>query len=264
MIEPFFISENLSLYLGDCLSLLQEIDSASVDLIFADPPYFLSDGTITCQNGKMVSVKKGDWDEIGSIENRTQFHRKWIHECRRVLKPGGAIWISGTYHSIYLCGSELQHQGFRIINDICWYKPNAAPNLSRKCFTASHETLIWAAKETTSKQYFNYELMKNGVWDSDRLKVPGKQMRSVWAILPPSKSEKAWGKHPTQKPLALLERIILASSKEDDLVLDPFNGSGTTGIAAIKLKRRYIGIDDNEEYLRLTINRFRGEAYEVQ
>jgi len=258
MINPYYIDGSFSLYHGDCLEQLKAIDNDSVDLVFADPPYFLSDGSITCQSGKMVSVKKGAWDLVGDIESRTQFHRKWIQECRRVLKPNGTIWISGTYHSIYQCGFELQHQGFRIINDICWFKPNAPPNLSRKCFTASHESLIWAIKDRSCNQFFNYELMKTGSWDSDRLKVPGKQMRSVWAISPPSKSEKEWGKHPTQKPLALLQRIILASSEEDDMVLDPFNGSGTTGIAAKQLNRRYVGIDNNEDYLKLTINRYRG------
>jgi len=259
MIKPYYEKNGFTLYLGDCISQLHAIGDDSVDLVFADPSYFLSDGSITCQNGKMVSVKKGDWDEIGDFKSRVEFNRQWIHECRRILKPAGTIWISGTYHSIYICGYELLHQDFRIINDICWYKPNAAPNLSRKCFTASHETLVWAIKDKLCNQYFDYQLMKMGPWHSDKLKVTDKQMRSVWSIPPPSVNEKRCGKHPTQKPLALLERILLSSSKENDLVVDPFNGSGTTGIAAFKLNRRYIGIDNDENYLKITINRLSGE-----
>jgi len=192
-------------------------------------------------------TNKGKWDRSQGIEKDFQFHKDWISACRRVLKPDGTIWVSGTYHSIYACGFALQILGFHILNDICWFKPNAPPNLSCRYFTASHETLIWARKSKKAKHTFNYELMKNGEFE-DKLKVPGKQMRSVWAITPPRKEEKRYGKHPTQKPEALLERIILASTNEGDLVLDPFMGSGTTGVVCLKYGRRFIGIEKEKEY----------------
>ena len=157
----------------------------------------------------------------------------------------------------------MQIQDFRIINDICWFKPNAPPNLTRKCFTASHETLIWAIKDKDGKQFFNYDLMRSGSWENDKLKSPGKQMRSVWSLVSSRKSEKKWGRHPTQKPLSLLKRIVLASTKEGDLILDPFNGSGTTGIASYELNRKYIGIDIEEEYLKLTLKRLNEKKNDI-
>jgi len=256
MATPYFSTDNFVLFLGDCITELMHLQENSIDMVFADPPYFLSDGTITCRNGHMVSVRKEDWDVSKNLKSKMEFHRKWIAACKRVLKPSGTIWISGTYHSIYNCGNELQKQNFRIINDICWFKPNAPPNLSRKCFTASHETLIWAILEPSAKHFFNYDLVKNGNWEKDKLKIPNKQMRSVWYIPASSAKEKKHGKHPTQKPLALLKRIILASTHEDSIVLDPFNGSGTTGIAAYCTGRKYIGIDNKVEYLELTIKRY--------
>jgi len=253
----YYSNNNFELHLGDCLDVLKRFKSNSIDMIFADPPYYLSDGTITCQNGKMVSVKKGDWDLASDFKEKAMFHRRWIRTCRRVLKPNGTIWISGTYHSIYQCGYELQKQGYKIINDIAWYKTNAPPHLARKCFTASHETLLWAVKNPDKKFYFNYNLMKMGNWDKDFLKKPGKQMRSVWSIPSTPPREKKEGKHPTQKPLTLLNRIIMASSNEGDTVLDPFSGSGTTGIAANLHNRNYIGIDINKNYLDLSIKRYK-------
>ena len=163
--------------------------------------------------------------------------------------------MSGTYHSIYQCGWILQKQGWHILNDICWYKPNAAPNLACRMFAASHESLIWAKKEKKAKHYFDYKLMKLSDFKSDILKKPARQMRSVWSISTPSKTEKTFGKHPTQKPLALLERIILASSRENDLILDPFTGSSTTGVAACGLKRSFIGIETDLKYLKLSKQR---------
>ena len=180
----------------------------------------------------------------------------WINKCKRLLKPNGTIWISGTYHSIYQCGFSLQLNNFHILNDIAWYKPNASPNLSGRYFTASHETLIWARKDKKAKHYFDYKMSRTGDWPEDALKKPGLQMRSVWSIHPPKKEEKKYGKHPTQKPINLLRRIILTSTSSNDLILDPFNGGGTTGIAARMLGRRYVGIDLEKEYLDLTINRF--------
>ena len=166
-----------------------------------------------------------------------------------MLKPNGSLWISGTYHSIYACGFALQKQGWHFINDICWFKPNAAPNLACRMFTASHETLLWARKNKKAKHFFNYELVKNRDWNGDFIKKPNKQMRSVWAITTPKNSEKIYGKHPTQKPEALLERIILACSKENDIILDPFCGSATTGVVALKHKRKFAGIELEKDYL---------------
>ncbi|MEI0518552.1 site-specific DNA-methyltransferase [Brachyspira murdochii] len=241
---------------GDCLEVLDTIEENSIDMIFADPPYNLSNNGITCHAGKMVSVNKGEWDKSLGFEEDTAFHEAWISKCRRVLKDEGTIWISGTNHSIYKCGYILEKLGFYILNDIVWYKPNAAPNLSCKVFTHSHETILWAKKNKNAKHYYNYDLMKNMDFEDDKLKSKGKQMRSVWSISAPSKSEKIHGKHPTQKPLKLLTRIILASTKENDTILDPFNGSGTTA-AACKIigNRNYIGIEIDENYIELTNKR---------
>jgi site-specific DNA-methyltransferase (adenine-specific) len=242
--------DTLSLHLGDVLETLASLPEASVDLIFADPPYNLSNNGFTCHAGKRVSVNKGKWDKSNGVQADFDFHRAWIQACHRVLKPNGSLWISGTYHSIYACGFALQLEGWHVINDVAWFKPNAAPNLSCRMFTASHETLIWARKSKTAKHTFNYDLMKNGVWhEEDFIKKPEKQMRSVWASGTPKPHEKAYGKHPTQKPELLLRRIVIASSLKGDVVLDPFCGSGTTGVVALQHGRSFIGIDQNREYL---------------
>jgi len=225
-------------------------------MIFADPPYFLSSGSFTCQNGKMVSVKKGNWDLSNGTRKNFEFHRRWLSACRRILKPNGTIWVSGTYHSIYQCGVALEINKFHILNDIAWFKPNASPNLSCRFFTASHETLIWARKEKGGKHTFNYRSMKDGNWPEDQLKKFGLQMRSVWSINTPKPIEKRFGKHPTQKPIDLLKRIVLASTRKGDLILDPFAGSSTTGLAAYLYGRSFIGIDTEKEYLDLSIKRF--------
>jgi len=248
-IQTLMDAPEAKLLCADVLAGLATLPDASVDLIFADPPYNLSNDGFTCHAGKRVSVNKGEWDRSQGIEQDFLFHDAWIAACRRVLKPDGSLWISGTYHSIYACGYALQKQGWHLINDICWYKPNAAPNLSCRMFTASHEILLWARLHKQSKHTFNYTLMKEGAWDADTLKKPDKQMRSVWAITTPKKSEKQYGKHPTQKPLALLERVVLAASQAGDWVLDPFCGSGTTGVAAVQHQRHFIGIDANSDYL---------------
>ncbi|MDR3092551.1 MAG: site-specific DNA-methyltransferase, partial [Endomicrobium sp.] len=189
-------------------------------------------------------------------QKNLKFHIEWLKECKRVLKLNGTIWVSGTYHSIYQCGVALEINEYHFLNDIAWFKPNAAPNLSCRFFTASHETLIWARKNKKSKHIFNYDLMKNGKWQEDSLKKSGMQMRSVWSIGTPKPSEKLFGKHPTQKPLDLLKRIILASTDRGDVVLDPFTGSSTTGIAAMLNDRTFIGIDKEKQYLDLSIKRF--------
>jgi len=255
--KPYFVKGNFVLYNNDCLKVLEQILENSVDMIFADPPYFLSSGSFTCHNGKMVSVKKADWDLSNGTRKNFEFHLEWTKACRRVLKPGGTIWISGTYHSIYQCGFALEINGFHILNDIAWFKPNASPNLSCRFFTASHETLIWARKEKKAKHKFNYDLMKNGNWPDDFIKKPNLQMRSVWAISPPKNGEKKFGKHPTQKPIDLLVRIIMASTNKGDVVLDPFTGSSTTGLAAILNDRKFIGIDREKKYLDLSIKRLK-------
>jgi len=257
MIKPYYEQERFVLYIGDCLEVLKQFPENHFDMIFADPPYYLSNGGFTCHAGKRVSVNKGKWDKSKGIKEDFDFHLKWIKACKRVLKPSSTIWISGTYHSIYACGFALQLAGYKILNDIAWYKPNASPNLSCRYFTASHETLIWARKDPEGKHTFNYERMKNGNWHKeDILKKPGKQMRSVWAIGTLKAIEKKFGKHPAQKPIDLLKRVVLASTKENDLILDPFTGSSTTGLVAYLYGRRFIGIDTEKKYLDLSIKRF--------
>lgn len=235
------------LLLGNCIEILNCAKENSIDMIFADPPYFLSNGGITCYAGKMVCVDKGKWDKSNGIKENHQFNLEWLSACKKVLKPNATIWVSGTTHIIYSIGYAMQVLGYKILNDIVWYKRNAPPNLSCRYFTHSTETIIWAAKDYESKHFFDYKLMKNI--------NKGKQMRNLWEISAPSAEEKKFGKHPTQKPLELLKRIILASTKENDLVLDPFCGSSTTGVAAVLLNRRYIGIDLEPEYLELSVKR---------
>lgn len=254
--KKYYSGNDFTLYHGDCVETLNSMPAGSVDMIFADPPYFLSSGSFTCHNGKMVSVKKGDWDLSNGTRKNFEFHLSWLAACKRVLKENGTIWVSGTYHSIYQCGVALEVNGYHFLNDIAWFKPNAAPNLSCRFFTASHETLIWARKNKKGRHTFNYDAMKNGEWKEDSLKKQGLQMRSVWSIGTPKPAEKKFGKHPTQKPLELLRRIVLASTNKGDIVLDPFTGSSTTGIAAVLNGRKFIGIDTEQKYLDLSIKRF--------
>jgi site-specific DNA-methyltransferase (adenine-specific) len=226
---------HIKIYQGDCLEILAAIPPDCVDLIFADPPYFLSNGGITCHAGRMVSVNKGDWDRSRGPDANHEFNRAWLAACRRVLKPNGAIWVSGTSHVIHSVGFAMQQLGFKLLNDVAWVKPNPPPNLSCRYFTHATETLLWAAKSPKSRHTFHYKLMKQ--------LAGGRQMKSVWQIPPPAAEEKRFGKHPTQKPLALLERILLASSNQGDLVLDPFLGSGTTAVAALRLGRATVCIE---------------------
>ena len=239
---------------GDMLGVLERITDPipdhSIDMIFADPPYNLSNDGFTCQGGRMVSVNKGEWDRSKGPEADFEFHKTWITACHRKLRPGGTIWISGTYHSIYQCGVALQLGGWHVLNDISWFKPNASPNLSCRMFTASHESLIWARTSKKDKHVFNYKAMKHSDYhQGDVLKKEDKQMRSVWSIPLTKKSEKRFGKHPTQKPESLLERVVLSSTNEGDIVLDPFCGSGTTGAVAVRHGRRFIGIDMDNDFL---------------
>ena len=249
---------HIKLIQGDCIDVLNQAPEECVDMIFADPPYFLSNNGITCHAGRMVSVNKGKWDVSKGAEANHEFNLKWLKACQRVLKPNGTIWVSGTMHIIYSMGFAMQQLGYKLLNDIVWYKKNAPPNLSCRYFTHSTEIVLWAAKNQKSKHHFDYKLMKQ--------MNNGKQMRNVWSltepepediwmISAPGRDEKQFGKHPTQKPLDLLQRIILASTKEHDLVLDPFNGSGTTGVAALKLKRKYVGIELDGHYLDVTVKR---------
>jgi site-specific DNA-methyltransferase (adenine-specific) len=250
MPAPYFVSEqrDFVLYHGDAIDILPRIISdSSIDLIFADPPYFLSNDGVTCQSGKMVSVNKGGWDRLQSIRQMHEFNHRWLHACASAMQPNGVIWVSGTRHAIYSVGFAMQELGFKLLNEITWEKPNPPPNLSCRYFTHSTETILWAARELKSKHKFNYQLM--------RTEAGGRQMKSVWHFLPATRGEKEFGSHPTQKPLALLERIILASSDEGDLIVDPFVGSGTTGIAAIRNRRRFIGIDSEAKFLDVAIKR---------
>jgi len=244
--------EDIRLLKGDSLKLLERLPDDSVDMVFADPPYFLSNGGVTCKSGKMVSVNKGKWDKSQGPEDDHIFHLQWLAQCQRVLTPNGTIWVSGTRHNIFSVGFAMQKLGFKLLNDIIWHKRNPPPNLSCRYFTHATESILWAARDKKSRYHFDYPLMKaaNG----------GKQMQNVWSILPPRKIERQYGKHPTQKPMALLERIVLASTKEGDLVLDPFNGSGTTGVAAVRHGRRYLGMDLSSEYLDLSVRRLQGES----
>lgn len=250
--DPCFESDDrrFRLYQGDCLDLMPRMPEASFDLVFADPPYFLSNGGITCHAGRMVSVNKGKWDQSQGAQADHEFTRQWLAQCQRLLKPNGSIWVSGTAHIIHSVGYAMQRLGFKLLNDVTWVKPNPPPNLSCRYFTHATETLIWAGRDRKCRHKFNYALMKrlNG----------GKQMTSVWPLETPRREEKAFGKHPTQKSLALLERIIAASSDEGDLVLDPFSGSGTTGIAAARCRRLFCGVERERQYIDLAVLRFDG------
>ena len=249
----YYDNDNFKLLHGDALLLLKKIEPKSIDMIFADPPYFLSGDGISCSGGKMVSVNKGEWDKKIGIKEKHRFNRKWIKLCYQALKDDGTIWISGTMHNIYSIGMALEEEGFKIINNITWKKLNPPPNISCRFFVHSTETILWAKKDIKkAKHKFNYDLMRelNG----------GKQAKDVWESSLTKPSEKKCGKHPTQKPEVILEKLILASTDEGDLILDPFNGSGTTGIVANRLNRRYIGIEKEKEYLDLTIRR--KEKYE--
>ena len=250
--------KNMEIILGNCLKELDKIFDERgefVDFIFCDPPYFLSNGGISCQNGRMVKVDKGDWDKSQGVELNHEFNLEWIRRCQKILKPNGSMAVSGTFHIIYSVGFAMQQLQMKILNNITWEKPNPPPNLACRYFTHSTETIIWAAKKENSKHTFNYPLMKemNG----------GKQMKDVWNLTAPKKGEKTFGKHPTQKPLGLLKKLIQAATNEGDTVLDAFNGSGTTGVACLELNRKYIGIELDENYVELTNKRLEDKALEV-
>ena len=239
-----------TLYLGDALRILAELPPETIDCVWTDPPYKLSNGGITCFAGQMVRVDKGKWDRSNGLELDHQFNLDWIEACRRVLKPAGTIWVSGTLHIYPSIGMALQQTGFRLLNDITWVKPNPPPNLGRRTFTHSTETLLWASKAQKGSAYrytFNYNQMRdeNG----------GKQMQTVWRIPTPRRSEVRYGKHPTQKPVALIAQCLRASTRPGEVVLDPFAGSGSTGVAALQEGRRFIGIEVEQGFVNLAARR---------
>lgn len=247
-IVPYYrsSSRDFTLLHGDMFELLPQF-SFRFDMVFADPPYFLSNGGISCQSGKIVSVNKGDWDKGRSPEQIDAFNRQWIALCREKLKDDGTIWVSGTYHNIFSVANALTALGFKILNVVTWVKTNPPPNISCRYFTYSTEFVIWARKHPKRPHRFNYELMKhiNG----------GKQMTDVWRLPAIAPWEKSCGKHPTQKPLALLTRIILASTDSNAWVLDPFAGSSTTGVAANLVGRRFLGIEREREFVEMSRRR---------
>ena len=246
--HPFYQSESedFTLYYGDCIELLPLLKE-KVDVVFADPPYFLSNGGISVQSGKIVSVNKGEWDKGIPVDEMHAFNMKWIGLCRDILTDNGTIWVSGTYHNIFSVANSLTSLGFKILNVITWAKTNPPPNISCRYFTYSTEFIIWARKMAKVPHYYNYELMKHINGD--------KQMTDVWRLPAIAPWEKTCGKHPTQKPLSLMSRIILASTKQGDKVLDPFCGSGTTGIAANLLERNFVGIEREWEYVEMSQRR---------
>ena len=282
----------IRLYHGNCLELLDAIAAkypeGRFDAIFADPPYFLSNGGITCHAGRMVKVDKGDWDISRGPELNHEFNLEWLRRCQRVLKPNGTIWVSGTHHVIFSIGYAMQQLGYKILNDIAWEKPNPPPNLSCRYFTHSTETILWAAKNEKSKHVFNYQEMrkvtgkqmktvwrdtKQGMADSvlalgqnslePKRRTPDPVPDSIWTMSAPGNDEKQHGKHPTQKPVALIERCLLASTSEGDLVLDPFLGGGTTSVAAIKLKRGCVGVEMDTIHVALAIKRVDAEIISI-
>jgi site-specific DNA-methyltransferase (adenine-specific) len=255
---------DLRLVAGDCVEALAKLPPACIDLVFADPPYLLSNGGTTCASGRRVAVHKGSWDESSGIARDHAWNLKWLAACKRVLRPSGTIWVSGTQHAIFSIGFAMQSLGYHLLNTITWFKPNASPNLACRFFTHSTELILWAApaRQKPLAHTFHYRDMKAENQD--------KQMRDLWALpepdgaqvvwsLPtPARREKTLGRHPTQKPLALLDRVIRAASSPGQLVLDPFNGSGTTGVVALRTGRRYLGIDIDRRYLDLTQRRIKG------
>ena len=248
MIPSFYKSANndFTLIKGDCVETLSKF-KFGFDMVFADPPYFLSGGGISCQSGKVVCVDKGEWDKPLTSEGLDAFNMKWLAACRGHMKDNATIWISGTYHNIFSVQQQLIKLGFKILNVITWAKTNPPPNISCRYFTYSTEFIIWARKSSKVAHLYNYELMKqlNG----------NRQMTDVWQLPAIGKWEKSCGKHPTQKPLGLLARLIQASTMPGAWILDPFSGSATTGIAANLLGRRYLGLELEDEFLAMSKNR---------
>ncbi len=237
------------LYYGDSLKLMASLPAESVDCIWTDPPYNLSNDGITCVSGRMVKVNKGEWDRSQGADLDHEFNKAWLAACYRLLKPTGTIWVTGTLHVYPSVGFAMQQLGFRILNDIIWEKPAPPPNLGCRCFTHSTELILWATKARKGKDryVFNYEEMKTENGD--------KQMKNVWRMGTPTKNEKLYGKHPTQKPIELIARCLRASTNLNDIVFDPFSGSSTTGVAALSLGRKFIGCEADSDHIDLSIKR---------
>lgn len=248
MLKPYFKSDDKNFYLlhGDTMKLLPQFEH-KFDMVFADPPYFLSNNGLSIQNGQIVSVNKGKWDKSEGFDFINNFNRNWLKLVREKMKDNATIWISGTMHNIFSVGQILTELGFKILNVVTWEKTNPPPNFSCRYFTHSTEQIIWARKHEKVPHYFNYELMKE--------LNDNKQMKDVWKLPAIAPWEKSCGKHPTQKPLSVLTRLILASTKPNAWILDPFTGSSTTGIAANLANRRFLGVDQEEQFLEISKNR---------
>ena len=222
------------IYNDDCIKVMKTFPSNKIDMVFADPPYFLSNGGLSIHNGKVVSVNKGDWDKISNYEDISKFNYDWLNECYRLLKNGGTIWVSGTYHNIFDIQNQMKKIGFKIINIIIWHKIDPPPLIFKNKFKFSYEFIIWASKGKHKT-----------------FKVNNEEMQDVWNLWAVQMHEKKFGYHPTQKPECLLERIIIASTNEKDVILDPFMGSGTTGYVAKKLNRHFVGIEQEKKYFKI-------------
>lgn len=245
---------------GECVSVMKSLPNSSIDLIIADPPYNLSKGNEwKWDNSVALNGMGGNWNKVMekwdnfTFNSYMIFTKEWLEQAKRILKPTGSMWIFGTYHNIGVVNVVCQMIGIEIINEVIWYKRNAFPNLAGRRLTASHETILWCNKGCKTREYFfDYEYSKNGDFLYDGLKTPGKQMRTVWDI--PNNKEKqeiAYGKHPTQKPIRILKRVIKLSSKENDIILSPFSGAGSECVAAKITGRNFIGIDINESYCEI-------------
>lgn len=253
---------------GDCISEMKNLHKSSVDLIIADPPYNLSKGnSLKWDNSVKLNGMGGNWNKVMvdwdnmTFQDYWDFTQEWLSEAKRVLKPTGSIWVYGTYHNIGIINVLFQKLGIEIINEIVWYKRNSFPNLRGRRFTASHETLLWGHVGENKRQYaFNYEDIKKMHFPEDLLKKSGKQMRTVWDI-PNNKNaeELKFGSHPTQKPLRITERIILATSKPKDIILIPFCGSGTECIASLKLDRNFISFEIEDKYIKIANQRIENQ-----
>ena len=246
--SPFFISNgnDFALYRGDCREIMPKL-GGHFDMIFADPPYFLSNGGMSVHSGKAVCVNKGEWDKSSGHAEDSVFNYEWLKVCREKLTDAGTIWVCGTFHNIFSVANALTELDYRILNAITWQKTNPPPNLSCRFFTHSTEVVLWARKTKRVPHYFNYDLMRQFAGN--------RQMTDVWRMPAIAPWEKTCGRHPTQKPLALVVRAILACTKKSARVLDPFAGSGTTGVAANLVGRRFVGIDSERSYLDMAVKR---------
>jgi site-specific DNA-methyltransferase (adenine-specific) len=240
------------IHLGDCIEGMKSIPSGKINMIFADPPYFLSNGGLSIHNGRVVSVNKGEWDKRSNCPNIRSFTKAWLSECYRLLSPEGTIWVSGTEHNIFDVHSVMGELGFRTINIVIWHKVDPPPLLYKNKFRFSYEYLIWAGRGKS--HYFNYQEM---------YETGHQEMDDVWNLPAVQMSEKNFGYHPTQKPECLLERIILCSSKSGDVILDPFMGSGTTGAVGVRLGRKFVGFEKDPDYFEICKKRIAFEKKQI-